>query len=231
MLLKAFEEGANRPNMRYRVGIEHDDIVEVSYHLFQALGHLIDDLDEPPGRGAAALKHNEPLIDARGCAERSKGNCVLVCRYLVEVRYFGDLKGFGAGHHSHRRGPGERSSVPSRSRARIAVQKPKQCHRALAGNMEKKSRKTPGAKNSDTEVGRARKCQSQSPSAGGCRDIQGSDNPRYFFDVQSRQKKAGLNSGTDSDIVSQYLCAEALPKFLLIDELMTFRKRFPERGY
>ena len=84
MRSKAFEEGANRPNMRYRVGIEHDDIVKVSCHLFQALDHLIDYLDEPPRRGAAALRHNEPLIEACGCAERCKGNCVLVCRYLVE---------------------------------------------------------------------------------------------------------------------------------------------------
>ena len=41
---KAFEEGANRPNIRHRVGVEHDDTVEVSCHLFQALDHLIDNL-------------------------------------------------------------------------------------------------------------------------------------------------------------------------------------------
>ena len=84
VLSKAFEEGANRLNMRYRVGTEDDDIVEVSCHLFQALDYLIDDLDEPPKRGAAALRQNEPLIETCGCAERCKGNCVLVCRYLVE---------------------------------------------------------------------------------------------------------------------------------------------------
>ena len=35
MLLKAFEEGANRLDMRYRTGIEHNDIVEVCRYLFQ----------------------------------------------------------------------------------------------------------------------------------------------------------------------------------------------------
>ena len=83
MLSKAFEEGANRPNMRYQMIIEHDDI-EVGCHLFQAIDRLIDNLDEPPRTGAAALRHNEPLIESRGCAERCKGNCILVCRYLVE---------------------------------------------------------------------------------------------------------------------------------------------------
>ena len=83
VLSKVFEEGANRPNMRYQVGIGHDDIIEVSCLLFQVLDHLIDDLDEPPRRGAAALRHSVPLIKACGCAERCKRNCVLVCRYLV----------------------------------------------------------------------------------------------------------------------------------------------------
>ena len=83
VLSKAFEEGANRPNMRYRVGVEHDDIVEVSCHLCQALDNLIENRYEPPRRGAAALRHNEPLIKASGCAEHCKGNCVLVCRFLV----------------------------------------------------------------------------------------------------------------------------------------------------
>ena len=39
--------------------------------------------NEPPRQGAAALRHNKPLIEACGCAERCEGNCVLVCRYLV----------------------------------------------------------------------------------------------------------------------------------------------------
>ena len=34
MLSKAFEEGANRLDIRYRMGIEHIDMVEVCRHLF-----------------------------------------------------------------------------------------------------------------------------------------------------------------------------------------------------
>ena len=34
MLSKAFEEGANCVDMRYRIGIEHNGIVEVCRHLF-----------------------------------------------------------------------------------------------------------------------------------------------------------------------------------------------------
>ena len=45
------------------------------------------------------------------------------------------------------------------------------------------------------------------------------------FDVESREKKGGLNRDTDPDTVPQCLCAEALPKFL--DELVTLRKKFP----
>ena len=76
MFSQAFEEGANRLNMRYRIGIEHNDIVEVSRQLLKSL--LIDHLDEPPRRSAAALRHNEPLAQARGCAERCKGDRILM---------------------------------------------------------------------------------------------------------------------------------------------------------
>ena len=46
------------------------------------------------------------------------------------------------------------------------------------------------------------------------------------LDVQSREKKGGLNGDTDPDTVPQCLCAEALPCFL--DELVTLRNKFPE---
>ena len=78
--------------MRYRVGVEHDDIVEVRCHRFHALDHPIDDLDEPPRRGAAALRHDEPLIEACGCADHCKGNCVLVCCYLVDEETKSNMK-------------------------------------------------------------------------------------------------------------------------------------------
>ena len=48
------------------------------------------------------------------------------------------------------------------------------------------------------------------------------------FDVQSREKKGGLNGDTDPDTAPQCLCAEALSNFL--DELVTFRKKFREKG-
>ena len=86
MLSKAFEESANRLDMRYRIGIEHNDIVEVCRHLFQVLDHLIDHLDELPRRSAAALRHNKPLVEARGCAERCKRHRILMRLYLVERR-------------------------------------------------------------------------------------------------------------------------------------------------
>ena len=75
MLSKAFEEGVNRLDMCYRIGIEHNDI-KVCRHLVQVLDHLIDHLDQPPRRSAAALRNNEPLVEARGCAERSKRGTV-----------------------------------------------------------------------------------------------------------------------------------------------------------
>ena len=81
MLSQAFEEGANRLDMRYRIRIEHNDIAEVSRHLGQVLNHLIDYLDEPPRRSAATLGHDEPLIEARGCAERCKWDGILMRLY------------------------------------------------------------------------------------------------------------------------------------------------------
>ena len=83
MLSQAIEDGANRLDMRYRIGIEHTDIVEVRSHLCHALGRLIDHLKEPPKRIAAALRHDEPLVKARGCAERCKRNRILLRLNLV----------------------------------------------------------------------------------------------------------------------------------------------------
>ena len=44
MLSQALEEGPNRLDMRYRIGIEHNGIVEVRSHPVQVLDHLIDHL-------------------------------------------------------------------------------------------------------------------------------------------------------------------------------------------
>ena len=84
MLSKAFEEGANRLDMCYRIGIELSDIVEVCRNLFQALDHFVDHFYKLPRRSAAALRHNESFAKARRCAERCKGHRVLMHLYLVE---------------------------------------------------------------------------------------------------------------------------------------------------
>ena len=48
-----------------------------------------------------------------------------------------------------------------------------------------------------------------------------------LFDVQSREKKGGLNRLIEPDTLPQFLRAEALSTFL--DELVTLRKIFPEQ--
>ena len=84
VISKAFEEGATRLDMHYRIGIEHNDTVEVWSHLLKIFNHLIDHLDEPPRRSAAVLNHNEPLIGARGCADRRQGHRILTRLNMVE---------------------------------------------------------------------------------------------------------------------------------------------------
>lgn len=46
----------------------------------------------------------------------------------------------------------------------------------------------------------------------------------FSFEAQRTNKKGCLNADTDSDSVSQCLCAEALPK--LLTEVVSLRKRF-----
>lgn len=48
MLSQALEEGTNRSNMCYQVGVHHNDIVKVALDLFQTPIVFIDNLDEPP---------------------------------------------------------------------------------------------------------------------------------------------------------------------------------------
>ena len=84
MFSKAFDQGANHLDMLYRIGIEHIDIVMVCRHLFEVLNHLINHLDEPPRRNAAALRHNESIIKARGCAKRCKGHRIRKRLFLAE---------------------------------------------------------------------------------------------------------------------------------------------------
>ena len=49
----------------------------------------------------------------------------------------------------------------------------------------------------------------------------------FSFETRSKGKKGGLNADSDSDTVPEWLCAEALPKFLT--ELVSLRKTYPEQ--
>ena len=81
MLSKAFEEGANRVDMCYRIGIEHNDIVDVGRHLLKILKHLIDHLDEPPRRSTAALSHDAPLVEPVGVQNAVRGT-ISLCAFI-----------------------------------------------------------------------------------------------------------------------------------------------------
>ena len=61
VLPKAFEDGADVGDMGRGVGVEGDDVVEVCGDPIEVYDDLVDDLDEPPGRGLATLRHGEPL--------------------------------------------------------------------------------------------------------------------------------------------------------------------------
>ena len=64
VLSKAFEEGADVVDMGSWVGVEDHDVVEVGGYSVQALDDLVNDLDEPAGRGAATLRHDESLEES-----------------------------------------------------------------------------------------------------------------------------------------------------------------------
>ena len=81
---QAFEKGADVGGVVGRGGVEDDDVVEVCGDAFQAFDDLVDDLHEPAGGGAAALRHDKPLEEPVGCAERRQWDGVLVNGNLVE---------------------------------------------------------------------------------------------------------------------------------------------------
>ena len=66
LLPKAFEEGAGVSDVSRGVGVEDDDVVEVGGDAFEVFDDLVDYLDEPPGRGVATLRHDEPLKRREG---------------------------------------------------------------------------------------------------------------------------------------------------------------------
>ena len=47
----------------------------------------------------------------------------------------------------------------------------------------------------------------------------------FSFEARSTGTKGGLDADTDPDAAPQFLCAEALPKFLT--ELVNLRKKYP----
>ena len=52
------------------VGVENYDVVEVGRYTVKVFDDLVDDLDEPSRRGAASLRHDEPLEESGRRAER-----------------------------------------------------------------------------------------------------------------------------------------------------------------
>ena len=81
---QAFEKGSDVGGVVGRGGIEDDDVVEVCGDPLQAFDDLVDDLDEPAGGGAAALRHYKPSEEPVGGAERLQWDGVLVDRDLVK---------------------------------------------------------------------------------------------------------------------------------------------------
>ena len=60
--------------MGNRVGVENDDVVKVGADASEVFDDLVDNLDEPPWRGTAALRHDEAFEKPIGCAERGEGD-------------------------------------------------------------------------------------------------------------------------------------------------------------
>ena len=84
---KAFEKGVDIGDVGRGVGVENYDVVEVGRYAVKVFDDLVDDLDEPSRRGAASLRHDEPLEESGGRAEGSKRYSVRVDGDLVERRH------------------------------------------------------------------------------------------------------------------------------------------------
>ena len=81
---QALKKGSDVAGVVGRGGVEDDDVVEVRGDAFQAFDDLVDDLHEPVGGGAAALRHYKPFKEPVGGAERRQWDGVLVNGDLVE---------------------------------------------------------------------------------------------------------------------------------------------------
>ena len=87
MLSKAFEEGANVGDVGRGFGVVNYDVVEVGCYAVEVLDGLVEDLDEPAGRGTTTLRHDELFEESGGAAKGGEGYSVLVAGYLVERRH------------------------------------------------------------------------------------------------------------------------------------------------
>eukprot|EP00904_Undaria_pinnatifida_P010008 jgi/Undpi1/6137/HiC_scaffold_20.g08622.m1 len=83
LLPKAFEEGADVSDVSRGVGVEDDDVVEVGGDAFEVFDDLVDYLDEPPGRGVATLRHDEPLKRREGVQKVARLECRDGCNIAV----------------------------------------------------------------------------------------------------------------------------------------------------
>ena len=78
---KAFEKETDVGDVSRGVGVEDGDAIEVGGNAIKVFDDLVDDLDEPPGRGVATLKHDKPLEESGGGAEG--GGCCVVSLSMV----------------------------------------------------------------------------------------------------------------------------------------------------
>ena len=84
---QASKKGADVGDVSRGVSVENYDVVEVGRYAVKVFDDLVDDLDEPSRRGAASLRHDEPLEESGGRAEGSKRYSVRVDGDLVERRH------------------------------------------------------------------------------------------------------------------------------------------------
>ena len=66
------------------IQIEGDNVIEVGDHIGKTFDDFVDHLDEPSRRRAAPFWYDQPLEEARGCAECRERDRVFVNRYLVK---------------------------------------------------------------------------------------------------------------------------------------------------
>ena len=108
----------------------------------------------------------------------------------------------------------------------MTVRKPQQCYRALAGSLEKNRRIRQALKCLVMQESAAHEMTTlRSLFASGGRTQKVRIINDISFDAQTREIKGGLNGDSDTDTAPQFLCAEALSKF--IDELVTLKKKDP----